>query len=219
MTGFFDINASQRLGDRAKAVGWELAVEAVLIKTADVQNEARKHRAKADVILAGGSDKINRLASDCWEVDLIGSPELHEEKDFMHQMNSGIDYVIAKACAEKGIAIEFCFANVLNSSGRRRSQLLARMMQNVRICRDCKCAMVITSGAKDEFGLRAPLDLMAFGILLGMSPEQARDAVSKGPGALLKRSDDRRNPDILLKGLEVKKWASPKKEKKVYGWY
>lgn len=213
MTEFYDLNG---IGDTAD-FGWTRSViPRVVMK--DILREARKNR-QEEVVIAGGNDNANRLASDCWEVDMIGSPERHNERDFMHQMNSGIDYVIARACAEKGIAIEFRFANVLGSRGRKRAQVLARMAQNVRICRKAGCDMVITSGSRDNHGLRAPRDLIAFGIVIGMSLKEAKAAVSENPGRILKRSGDRKNPDIILKGLEVKKWASKPKAKKTYGWY
>jgi ribonuclease P/MRP protein subunit RPP1 len=219
---FFDLHVSgnaKELEAVSSKLGWARIAKPAEIKFKNVQEEARKLRKDFEVIIAGGDDAINRLASDCWEVDIIGSPEVHEEGDFMHQMNSGVDYVIAKACAEKGIAVEICFANMLNSYGRRRAQVMARMSQNVSICRDCGCDIVITSGAKDKFGLRAPRDLVSFGIVLGMRPEEALKAVSENPAKILKRAVDRKNPNIITKGLEVKKWGSKHKEKKISGWY
>jgi RNase P/RNase MRP subunit p30 len=164
---YIDLHAqpeSKDIADFAKRLGWSRVIKPTEVKDKNVQEVAKKLRKEAETIIASGSDDINRLASDCWEIDLIGSPEVHEEGDFMHQLNSGVDYVIAKACAEKGIAVEINFANVLNAYGRRRAQIMARMAQNVRICRDCECNVVITSGAKDKFGLRGPQELAAFGV-------------------------------------------------------
>jgi ribonuclease P/MRP protein subunit RPP1 len=200
-----------------KSPDWTREVDAVIISKNVIQ-EARKKR-ENEIIIAEGDDKTNRDASDCWEVDMIGSPELHNDKDFMHQMNSGIDYVIAKACAEKGIAVQFSFANVLNSHGRKRSQILARMRQNVMICRKTQCDMIVTTGSKGIYETRSPRDMIAFGIVIGMTPEEAKKAVSDNPKKLLERSMRRNDENILLNGLLVKKWGSPKKEKKIYGWY
>ncbi len=219
MAEFYDLNGFPQ-DAISKKLGWTRVVEPAFIESKSVQQEARKVRQDAEVVIARGSDKINRLASECWEVDMIGSPELHGEKDFMHQSNSGIDYVIARACAERGIAVELNFSNALNSRGRKRTEIMARMAQNVRICRDTGCGAVITSGARDEHGLRAPRDLMAFGILLGMSPEEARATVSENPERIIGRHRDRTDPDIILKGLRVEKWGSePREKKRICGWY
>lgn len=216
---FFDIDGFAGDDALASRLGWTGVIKPVSVHSKDVQQEARRVRKDAEVVIASGNSALNRLASDCWEMDAIGSSEMHEEKDFMHQMNSGIDYVIARACAEKGIAVELRFSNVLNSSGRKRAQILARMAQNVMICRDCGCDIIITSGAIDKYGLRNPRDLMALGIVLGMTYDEAKAAVSLNPQRILKRGEDRRNPNIILKGLEVKRWGSKPKEKKVFGWY
>jgi len=218
MVEFFDLHNLGKLED-AQNLGWTRIVKPTEVKSTNLQSDVRKIRNDADVIIVSGGSRINRLASECWEVDMIGSPEMHEDKDFMHQQNSGIDYVIARGCAEKGIAIEFNFSNVLNANGRKRAQILSRMAQNVFICRGTKCDMVITSGAKDKFGLRSPRELIAFGVILGMTLDEAKAAVSLNPCEILNRTEDRNNPDIILKGLEVKIWASEKKKKKIFGWY
>ena len=79
--------------------------------------------------------------------------------------------------------------------------------------------LVLTSGARDKWGLRAPGELMAFGKCLGMTELEARDAVS--PAALLKKVSDRKNPNVILKGLEVLEWGKSKSKdkKKMFGWY
>jgi len=218
MPDFYDLNGFPEKKTYEK-LGWSKVIKPIVICSKNIQQEVRRIRAKADVIIAMGDEALNRMASECWEVDIIGSPEIHNGRDFMHQANSGIDRVIALACAERGIAVELNFSNILGSHGRKRAQILSRMAQNVRICRDCGCDMVITSGSRDKYGLRVPRDLMAFGILLGMTTEEARAAVSTNPQKILKRTEDRNNPDIILKGLEVKKWGSQKKQKKIYGWY
>ena len=216
MAEFFDLHGNAQ---DAAEFGWTRIIKPLLANSKNIQQEVRKARRNAEVIISGGDDKSNRLASDCWELDIIGSPEMHSDKDFMHQMNSGIDYVIARECALKGISIEFCFGNVLNSHGRQRSKVLARMAQNVMICRYSGCDMIITTGSKDKWGVRNPRDLIAFGVVLGMTMDEAIKAVSEAPEKVLTRSTDRNDPNILLKGLEVKKWASEQKEKKIYGWY
>ncbi|RLI93890.1 MAG: hypothetical protein DRO90_02915, partial [Candidatus Altiarchaeales archaeon] len=129
------------------------------------------------VIVDGGDGKVNRAASECWEVDILSHPEKNEERDFMRQKNSGIDHVIARLLAEKFIAIEFNFFEILNSSGMRRSQILGRMQQNVRLARKYNVPIIITSGAIDKYDLRSPRDLMSFGKLIGMTDLEAKSSI------------------------------------------
>jgi len=193
--------------------------------TAKSAQELRKNSRKAlsfvDIILIkGGSDEINRSATECWEVDILCHPEKLAKKDFMKQKNSGIDHVMAKLMAERLIGIEFNFSEILNSYGMLRSQILGRMRQNVILARKYNALMVLTSGAQDKWGSRAPRELLAIGRILGMNQGEAKLAVSENPSRILQKSKDRKDPNIILKGLEVMEWGDQKpQKKKMYGWY
>jgi len=188
--------------------------------TSPVQKNARNALEPADIILVdGGDEAINRKASECWEVDILAHPERNSNKDFMHQRNSGIDHIMARFMHERCIAIEISFAEVLNSSGISRARILGRMRQNVILAKKYKTPVVLTSGARDKWGLRAPGDLMAFGRCLGMTELEARGAVC--PAGILKKVRDRKNPNVILNGLEVLDWgkSKPREKKRLYGWY
>jgi ribonuclease P/MRP protein subunit RPP1 len=176
----------------------------------------------ADIILVeGGDEEINRAASECWEVDIVCHPERVTGKDLLDQKNSGIDDVMARFMAERGIAIEICLSELLSCYGVVRAQVIGRMRQNIMLAKKYKTPIIITSGAKDRFGMRAPKDLYSLGIALGMDPGMAKKAVSEYPAMLIKKACDRRGSDVLLDGLEVVSWgtAKEKQNKKMFGWY
>lgn len=188
-------------------------------KKGQVAAEARANR-NADVVFAQGNEDVNREASECWEVDVIASPELSSERDYTRQRGSGIDLPIAKFCAERGIAIEFNFNNILQSYGDARSRLLGRMAQNVTICRRAKCPMLITSGARALAEMRDATVLMAFGEHVGMTAEEAKGALTTAPARILEKADRRRDPNVITKGLTVLDWGDCKREeKRQFGWY
>ena len=188
----------------------------------DIQKKARNALKYADIILIhGGNDQINRAASECHEVDVLCHPEMDAKKDFIHQKNSGIDQIITKLMAERYIALELNFSEILDSHGVVRSQILGRMRQNVMLARKYNTPMIITSGARDKWDLRSPRELMAIGRMLGMTESEARSAVEEIPLKIIQKSEDRKNPNVIMKGLEVTKWGElePRKEKKMWGWY
>jgi ribonuclease P/MRP protein subunit RPP1 len=193
-------------------------------KTPDsVQKMARSAlESGADIILVeGGVEEINRAAAECWEVDVICHPERVPGKDPLDQKNSGIDDVMARFMAERGIAIEICLLELLSCYGVVRAQVMGRMRQNIMLAKKYKTPIIITSGAKDRYGMRAPHDLVSLGITLGMDAGMAKKAVSDHPAMLIKKSIDRRGSDVLLAGLEVVSWGTPKgnRNKKLFGWY
>lgn len=187
----------------------------------ELRKNSRKVLESVDfVFVKGGIDEVNRVASESWEVDILCHPEKSAEKDFMRQKNSGLDHVMVKLMAEHGIAVEFNFSEILNSYGMLRSQIIGRMRQNIILARKYDAMVILTSGADDRWGLRAPRDLIAVGKMLGMTDAEAKAAVSENPIRLIEKSKNRKDPNVIMKGLEVLDWGEQKPEKKRrYGWY
>jgi len=183
-----------------------------------IKKNARKALEMADIILAKNE---NREASECWEVDILCGPESVAKKDFMNQRNSGIDHIMARFMADRCIAIEINFSEVLYSNGKQRSIILGRISQNIRIARKYNTPLIITSGSNGIYDIRKSLDLISFGITLGMTHKEAKNSISENPIRIIQKSMDRKNPNIILKGLEVLDWGEIKKpeKKRMYGWY
>jgi len=103
------------------------------------------------------------------------SPEKVRGKDFMHYRDSGLNQVLCKLAKKNNVGIGFNFNDVLNSDDRKN--ILGKMMQNVRLCRKFKVKMVLISGAQDEMEMRAPKDLISFGVTIGMTPGEAKKSL------------------------------------------
>ena len=127
-------------------------------------------------IVEGGDDKKNRKVVEDKNVDILLSPEKTRDRDFMHSRNSGLNQVLCKLAKKNDIANGFDFNLVLNS--KNRGEILGRMMQNVGLCRKYKNKMVLLSGANNELDMRNPKDLVSFGIVLGMTPKEAKNALN-----------------------------------------
>jgi ribonuclease P/MRP protein subunit RPP1 len=136
-----------------------------------------------------------------------------------------LDDVMVRFMAERGIAIELNFSGLLNSYGFGRAQVLGRMRQNIMLARKYGAPLIITSGALDVFGLRTPQDLLSVCLSIGMDAGHAKKVLEECPSMLVKKSNDRKNPDVLLKGLEVASWDASEDackktdRKRMYGWY
>lgn len=199
-------------------VFWGVTVSAK--SEAELKKKSREAIDSADLVLFEGGGEVNRLAAESWEVDLLCHPEKGIEKDLMDQRNSGVDEVILKLMAEHGIGIEFNLSQILNSYGMTRAQVIGRMRQNIVLARKYGVSMILTSGASECWGLRSPQDMIAVAEILGMNQAEAKASVSDNPLKLIKKSKDRKNPDIITSGLEVISWGKqPKKQKNRYGWY
>ena len=100
-----------------------------------------------------------------------------QKRDFIHFRNSGLNQVLCKLAKKNNIAVAFNFNLVLNNDEMSRSQILGRMMQNVRFCRKYKVNTVIASFASKPEEMRSAHDLISFGISIGMHPKQAKESL------------------------------------------
>ena len=145
-------------------------VNAVEIK-ADTPNELHKildsvRRKIEIVIVRGGDAEVNRAAVETNQVDVLSHPE-------MQRNDSGIDPVMAKAAADNNVCIELNFRQILNSYRKSRVHTLAHMRQNLKLANKYNFPIAITSGAYSKWELRAPRELAAFGISIGMELEES----------------------------------------------
>lgn len=189
-------------------------------KAGDVVKLARRAVEVADfVLVSGGDEGINKAASECWEVDVLLHPEQVGGKDYMDQRNSGLDESMIKFMAERGIAVGVDFSLLLDSSGMFRVQNIARVRQNIMLAGRYGAMVVFVSGAKDSCGMRSPRDMLSVLLSIGVEAGYAKKIMLEYPGVLVGKSVDRRNPNVILKGLEI---VSSDKEvggKRMYGWY
>ena len=132
--------------------------------------------AKQFHIIEAVSEEKNRKAVENKQVDILVAPERAGKKDRFTQRDSGLNHVLCALAKQNDVAIGFSFSDLLNSS--HRSMLLGRMLQNVRLCRKYKVRMVVASFAKDPKEMRSAYDLLAFGQVLGMTPKEAKQALS-----------------------------------------
>jgi len=98
-------------------------------------------------------------------------------RDSMHHRNSGLNQILCKLANKNNIMIGFSFSSLLNTEGRIRSQILGRMMQNIRLCRKYKVKTVIASFAEKPYDLRSCFDLKSVFVSLGMHPKEASDSL------------------------------------------
>ena len=99
--------------------------------------------------------------------------ELTEKPDTMHQRTSGLNHVLCTLAAGK-TSVYFSFRTILTVP--YTPKILGRIMQNIKLCRKYKVHMGIASFATDPFHMRSPHDLKSYFALLGMRPEEQKNA-------------------------------------------
>jgi len=171
-----------------------LGFEARSTKELAILVEKRK---RFDVLLARGGDlKLNRLAVETPEVDILTHPD-YERQD------SGLNHVLVRLAAENEVAIEVNFREVLITNGRTRSRILSNMKNNIMLSKKLHAPVIISCGAISEWEFKSPQELISFGIQLGLELDEAKAAISRVPENILKKSSERRDKSWIAPGVKV----------------
>ncbi|MFP4423894.1 MAG: RNase P subunit p30 family protein [Candidatus Woesearchaeota archaeon] len=101
-------------------------------------------------------------------VSLIYNVEDRGMKEFMHYRNSGLNQVLCKIAAEKGVSVGFNMGLIIQGNAYKRSIIMGRMMQNARFCRKFGVKQVVASFAQDPFEMRGPYELMSLAKIIGI---------------------------------------------------
>jgi ribonuclease P/MRP protein subunit RPP1 len=152
-----------------------------------------------DVLLAHGGDiAMNRAAVETREVDILTHPE-HGRYD------PGMNHVMARLAKENGVAIELNFREILTSNKKTRSRVLENMRDNVALARKYKAPIIVCSGAVSHAELRDPLSMTSMAQLLGMTPVEAKTALSGVPQAIFEKARKRKDGKWVMPGVEIVK--------------
>ena len=81
----------------------------------------------------------------------------------MKQRNSGLNKVLAKIAKKKDIIIGINLDEIINLNSRKKSEILARIKQNIKLCNKNKLKMKFVFINK-----RNVHDLKSLGLVLGM---------------------------------------------------
>ena len=133
-------------------------------------------RAKAQVVLVQSSDKDLSMIEQ-FAPSILFNLEASFRTDALHQRASGLNHILARACAKNNVTIAFSFRSLFKAVPERRAVLIGRMMQNIRLCRKFKVVMKIASFAQTPDEMHNPADLASLFVVLGMHPDEVQKAL------------------------------------------
>ena len=128
----------------------------------------RKNRGKK-IIFSSDDDELDRKILEKEKIDILLLNQ-RVRKDRQKQRESGFDHVMAKLAKKNGVAIGINFDEIINSHGKNKADILARIRQNVKICNKEKLKMVfLKKNDKNSY------DLKSLGLVLGMPTWMIKD--------------------------------------------
>jgi ribonuclease P/MRP protein subunit RPP1 len=154
-------------------------------------------RRKFDVLLVRGGDlKLNRLACETPEVDILTHPEYE-------RFDSGLNHVLVKEAARNNVAIEVNFREILITSKNSRSRVLHNIAQNIKLAKKYHAPIILCSGAISHFELRSPECLISMANQLGLELNEAKNSISEIPEKILLQTKERKGDKWVLPGVKV----------------
>lgn len=110
---------------------------------------------KAPIIFTSNDDDLNRKILEKEKIDILLINQIGR-KDYSKQRNSGFNQVLAKIAQKNKVLIGINLDEIINSSGKIKAEILARIKQNVKICNKNKLKMTfISKNKQNEYNLRA----------------------------------------------------------------
>jgi RNase P/RNase MRP subunit p30 len=125
-----------------------------------------------EIIFASKDDELSRKIIEKEKINILLIKQ-KGRKDKQKQRNSGLNSVMAKIAKKKNIKIGMDIDEIMETKGKEKAEILARIEQNIRLCNKEKLNIkFITFNKKYE---RNNYDLKTFGLVLGMSTTAIKD--------------------------------------------
>lgn len=158
---------------------------------------AQKRR-KLDVLLAQGGDlKMNRLAVETPEVDILTHPSFERN-------DSGMNHVLMRLAKENNVAIEVNFREILMNERKSRSKVISNIISNVNLAKKIRAPLIVCSGSLSHWEFRDPLELISFMTHLGLKIDEAKECIAKIPEKIILQNKERRNQKWVQPGVRIK---------------
>ena len=124
------------------------------------------------IIFTSENDDLNRKILEKQAINILLLNQA-KRKDKQKQRNSGLNQVLAKIAKKKNITIGINLDEIIESKGKSRSLILARIKQNIKLCNKSKVAMKFIV-LKDK-NKRNSHNLKALATVLGMPNSMFKD--------------------------------------------
>ena len=133
--------------------------------------EIRKNKGKT-IIFSSNDDDLNRKILEKEQINILLINQTRR-KDKQKQRDSGFNQVLAKIAQKKKISIGINLDEILQTKGKERSEILARIEQNIKLCNKNKIKMHFISQKKEN--LKDNYDLKSLGLILGMPTSMTKN--------------------------------------------
>ncbi|MFA5855960.1 MAG: hypothetical protein WC867_01270 [Candidatus Pacearchaeota archaeon] len=138
----------------------------------DLRKQIEKNKKEGkEVIVKAQDEDFNRKVLENKDVNVLFSPEFHDRKDGFKQRDSGLNEYLCKLAKKNNIEIVIDIDNLKTLQKKEKAKILARIMQNIELCKKSKA--VIKAYSKDK---NSSKEISALFITLKSSTEQSKNS-------------------------------------------
>jgi len=137
--------------------------ESNFTKARNLIKKQKEENPKEKVLFVSNDDDLSRKILEKTPIDILVILQ-SKRKDFQKQRNSGFNQVLAKIAKKNKIQIGICLDEIISSKDKQKAEILARVIQNIKICNKNKIQMQFC-------GCEYPrniYDKKSLGLILGM---------------------------------------------------
>ena len=161
----------------------------------------RRFRGMFDVIaVLCRSKSVARQAAKDHSVDILQFP--------LHLSRNPFDAAEAELASGSNAALEIDAVQLVRAQPITLPHNFTRIRQSIETAKQFDIPIVVSSGATSVYDLRSPRDLASLIQLLGLSEEQALNALSETPMAIIQRNRCKRNKSYVEAGVKIVKERS-----------
>ena len=120
------------------------------------------------------TEDMLRFLLEKTQIDIVFGLESIHPKEHYHYLRGGLDQILAKIAHDKEKIIGFSFEEVLIS--KKPSQILGRMMHNIKMCKKFKVQTIFSTFATSNERFRSVNDLASLWEILGGSELEKMDS-------------------------------------------
>lgn len=173
----------------------EEGVEIYAKNTMDLKRKIQKFKMQNHILMIHGGDLgVNRAACENPRVDILSHP-------YRGRRDCGINHVSARKAAENRVAIELNIRHLLKIKPQHRYKILGYYRDILKLQRKFNFPLIITSGARSQFDLHTPHDIIALTYCFGMAEDEAVKALSETPQNIMEKNKMISN--IILEGVKI----------------
>ena len=125
----------------------------------------KSKKEKLEIIFSSDDDELNRKVIEKEEIKILLLNQ-KSRKDFQKQRDSGFNQVMAKIAKKQNSIIGINLDEIVESSAKEKTKILARVKQNVKLCNKAKLKMKFI--VQKQENQRNIYDLKSLGLILGM---------------------------------------------------